>query len=308
MLASLFRLIDPRTWPWPIWIWLAFVLFQFSRPMRRRFQRERAAFWPVADGRIESANVSKQEGAFHSGSTPYSAELGYSYSVEGSIYGDVYKREFATAEEGWAFVRDLQGKPVVVHYHPVRHRESLLDEESVNVLLEARAPLLAGERAYEQPDAVPIWSKPFCRIGALIAAVGLVLSLWVHIGAVLGRRVAPAPLFFALHLGAILLWFPTIFVLRSMEGSLTRKDLWKRVLCHAPDWMRTMVYVFFGYAILNFALFMAKAPPGNKGSGGDPPAEVWRGFSGHWMAFYSAIIAVLYSAGSRRLPGEETKL
>jgi hypothetical protein len=28
----------------------------------------------------------------------------------------------------------------------------------------------------------------------------------------------------------------------------------------------------------------------------NPPASVWRGFSGHWMAFYSAALAVLCSA------------
>ena len=73
LVAGSFRLSDPRTWPWPVWLWLAIVLAQFSRPMRRRFQRERAAFWPVADGRIESVNVSKQEGGF-SGRAPYAAK------------------------------------------------------------------------------------------------------------------------------------------------------------------------------------------------------------------------------------------
>ena len=62
----------------------------------------------------------------------------------------------------------------------------------------------------------------------------------------------------------------------------------------SPDWMRYMVYGFFGYALLNFALFMTKAPTG--GTGVNPPAAVWRGFSGHWMAFYSAALAILYSA------------
>jgi CubicO group peptidase (beta-lactamase class C family) len=53
-------------------------------------------------------------------------------------------------------------------------------------------------------------------------------------------------------------------------------------------------YGFFGYAIVNFLFFMTKAPSG--GGGANPPAVVWRGFSGHWMAFYSAALAILYSA------------
>jgi hypothetical protein len=97
-----------------------------------------------------------------------------------------------------------------------------------------------------------------------------------------------------LHVGIFVVWFPTVFVAQRLVGSVNRKDLWKVVLKDSPDWMRYMVYGFFGYAIVNFLLFMGKAPSG--GSGGNPPAVVWRGFSGHWMAFYSAALAVLYSA------------
>ena len=39
---------------------------------------------------------------------------------------------------------------------------------------------------------------------------------------------------------------------------------------------------------------MFQVPKGD--SGANPPAIVWRGFSGHWMAFYSAALAILYSA------------
>ena len=45
---------------------------------------------------------------------------------------------------------------------------------------------------------------------------------------------------------------------------------------------------------VNFAIFFFQAPHG--GSGANPPAVVCRGFSGHWMVFYSAALAILYSA------------
>jgi hypothetical protein len=61
--------------------------------------------------------------------------------------------------------------------------------------------------------------------------------------------------------------------------------------------MKYMVYGFFGYAMINFLLFMAKAPTGKSG-GPNPPAAVWKGFSGHWMAFYSAALGILYSAAA----------
>lgn len=48
-----------------------------------------------------------------------------------------------------------------------------------------------------------------------------------------------------------------------------------------------------GYAFVNFFIFMTQVP---KGGSGNPPAIVWRGFSGHGMAFYTPAFAMLYSA------------
>ena len=58
-----------------------------------------------------------------------------------------------------------------------------------------------------------------------------------------------------------------------------------------------MTYGFFIYAFVNFAIFfvlVSMHPPAK--SGGGPPAEVLHGFSGHWMAFYSAGLAILTTA------------
>jgi Protein of unknown function (DUF3592) len=73
----------------------------------------------------------------------------------------------------------------------------------------------------------------------------------------------------------------------------TQKRLLKGGTPGLPDWMRYMVYGFFGYAAINFALFIAKAPTG--GGGANPPPVVWRGFTDHWMVFCSAAMAILYS-------------
>jgi hypothetical protein len=123
----------------------------------------------------------------------------------------------------------------------------------------------------------------------------------VHLGAVMGRRVAPGAIFWILHMGIFIVWLPAVLVAKQRVGSTRRKNFWKRVLQGSPEWMRYMVYGFVGYAMLNFALFMLKAPAG--GTGPNPPAEVWRGFSGHWMAFYSAALAILYSAANENANG-----
>src|SRR5262249_54507659 len=98
-----------------------------------------------------------------------------------------------------------------------------------------------------------------------------------------------------LHMGIFLVWFPAVFVAKERVGNINRNDFWKVILKDSPDWMRYMVYGFLGYAMVNFTLFFFQVPTG-KGEGANPPAIVWRGFSGHWMAFFSAALAILYSA------------
>jgi hypothetical protein len=62
--------------------------------------------------------------------------------------------------------------------------------------------------------------------------------------------------------------------------------------------MQYMTYGFFIYAIVNFVIFIFLAPSG-KSTSGAPPAVVWHGFSGHWMLFYSAGLAIITTAYRR---------
>jgi hypothetical protein len=117
----------------------------------------------------------------------------------------------------------------------------------------------------------------------------------VHVGAMLGHKVAPDPFFILLHVGIFFVWFPAIFVLQKTVGYTRGKDIWKKAFQGSPDGLRYMVYFFSGYAVINFMLFIPQAPSG-KNAQGDPPAIVWRGFSGHWMAFYSAAFAIFLAA------------
>jgi len=288
--AAPFRWTDPATWPWMFYVWLAFIFAGWSFPAWRWLRRKRAAGWPVADGRIESVEVSKPTFSFTTKRGYYVAELGYSYSVAGTTNSGHYRREFPTEREADEFVRDLQGKAVVVRYNPNNPSSSMLLELDIEAVLQNRAP--APIDAYPL-GSVPNWLRPFIWFFVCFSAVGLVVSLWVHLGAVVGKRVAPEPFFWLLHVGIFVVWFPAIFVAQRLVGNVNRKDLWKVVLRGSPDWMRYMVYGFGGYAIVNFLLFMTKAPSGGSGN---PPAVVWRGFSGHWMAFYSAAFAMLNSA------------
>jgi len=129
----------------------------------------------------------------------------------------------------------------------------------------------------------------------VLAAVGFVLSVAAHISAVAGHPIPGGKAVWALHIGIFIVWFPTVLVAYRLTRGAKRKDFWKVALAGCPKWMRIALYGIFAYAILNFISFMLVTvkhpqPPG------EAPPEVVRGFSGHWMVFYSAAFATLYSA------------
>jgi hypothetical protein len=276
------------------YVWAAFILAGWMVPVWRWFRHNRAAGWPVAEARIESVEITKPSFSFTTKQGYYVAELGYSYSVAGTPHSGRYRREFPTEYEAEEFVRDLKGKPVAIHFNANRPSGSALLDPDIEGLQQNRAP--SPSEPIAQANSVPEGIRPFLWFFICFSAIGLVVSLWVHVGAVMGRRVAPGAFFWMLHIGIFVVWFPAVLVAQRLVGSTNRKDFWRAVLKESPDWMRYMVYGFGGYAMVNFLLFMTKAPTG--GGGANPPAVVWRGFSGHWMVFYSAALAILYSAAS----------
>jgi hypothetical protein len=132
-----------------------------------------------------------------------------------------------------------------------------------------------------------------------LAAAGLVASLIVHLCALLGVQNPFGQAAWALHVGIFVIWLPAIIATNTRIGEVAykRNDFWKVALDGAPKWMQTMVKGFFIYAFINFAFFIFRTV-------GKPQAAIDRsvelqGFSGHWMAFYSAGMALLYSATKR---------
>src|SRR5262249_51519617 len=197
-----FHWLNPSTWSWFTWLWLAFFLAGLLRQGWGWVQRKRAQGWPTVQGHIEGVTVRRKEqfpisiSRMPRGRAPeFIAELSYSYSLEAERYWGFYDREFGSEEEGWEFVRDLKDKAVAVSYDSRDHAKSTLSEEAVNMLLKARPPAPEGSSLVEPIANVPDWVKPILWPFIGLAAIGLVLSLWVYIGALLGKRVAPGNYF-----------------------------------------------------------------------------------------------------------------
>jgi hypothetical protein len=297
--ADQIRWNEPGTWPFFIYIWLIFLVCGPALSAWRWLRREQSKSWPSTAGRIDLANIAEPKRFLGytlqlQRNRPYVAVLSYSYSLSGDRYRGTYKRELGSEEEALDFLRGLKAQPVTVHYHPAKPSDSVLLESSVESLLAARPPLPPNSALFAR-RALPSWLQPFLGLLAAGSLLGLLVSLWVHIGALLGRNVAPEWLFFTLHLGIFVVWLPAVLVLQKRIGYTGGRDVWKKAFQGAPDGLRFMVYFFFAYAGFNFLLFWLQAPAKSVPFGSAEPVP-WRGFSGHWMAFYSAALAVFLSA------------
>lgn len=130
------------------------------------------------------------------------------------------------------------------------------------------------------------WAWP----AVMLSGMGLVASLVVHVGTLLGRSNLFGDKVFALHFGTFVVWIPAVFAVHRLTKDFQRRDDWRAALRGCPRWMKNVTIGFFVYALVNFAIFLFLTA--NK----DTRTAELRAFSGNWMFFYAAAIAVLYSA------------
>ena len=128
----------------------------------------------------------------------------------------------------------------------------------------------------------------------LLSAIGLALSMIAHVLALAGIDLPGGQLVWSLHMGIFVVWIPTVLVSIRTTRYANRKDFWKVALAGCPVWMRRAFYAFFAYGILNFILFALTTDSGPQPTGDTAPSVI-HGFSGHWMIFYAAAFATLYS-------------
>lgn len=136
--------------------------------------------------------------------------------------------------------------------------------------------------------------RTFNYLFLALAALGFGVSLLVNVLAWLNIAPPFGNAAFVLHLGVFVVAVPLL--LMAQQGSPTgeRKDFWKVALRGCPLWLRRSVPVIFVYDVVNFLFLVLNARPKSYPVTSTPPI-VFRGFSGHWMAFYCLAFAVFYS-------------
>jgi hypothetical protein len=143
------------------------------------------------------------------------------------------------------------------------------------------------------------------RIFGLAALVGFIISLIVHISALLNIDVLMiSPYVWLLHLGIFVVFVPFVFSSRKTLGT---KPKLAEIRAVFPAWVVVIGICILAYVVLNFALFMMAT------KGGSPSVQDGkylllnhgklireltfaeytafrtneiRGFSGHWLVFY----------------------
>lgn len=143
------------------------------------------------------------------------------------------------------------------------------------------------------------------RIFGLAALVGFIISLIVHISALLSIDVlTDFPYVWLLHVGIFVVFIPFVF---SSRKTLGVKPKFAEIRAAFPTWVVVVGICICAYAVLNFGLFMVATEGGSPSirdgkylllNHGKLIRELTfaeytafrtnevRGFSGHWLVFY----------------------
>jgi hypothetical protein len=294
-----FRWSDPHSWPWVFYVWIVMIGAGYIPKLWRIWRQQSAKSWLPVSATIDSTHVDAAPNRFLQmgrRSAQFQANLNYSFSVGGTTYTGQYSRMFHTEAEALEFIRDLWGKTLTAQVNPAKPTKSLVFDSEIQNLIRVRPSRTFEQMNCQNPDELTrLWFTPFLQLFVILAAAGFLLSVWVHVGAILGHAVAPSTFFAAFHVGIFVVFFPAVLAATKIAGTSRRSDFWKIALRFGPPWMLYGVYVLFPYTIFNFftGAFAAGAP---RHGHGDPGVMEWRLFSGHWMLFYFCSLALLYSA------------
>ncbi len=152
----------------------------------------------------------------------------------------------------------------------------------------------------------------------LLSALGLVVSFAIHLSSFIPGRIVEMGQVWPMHV----LIFPLFLIMihRTNKDSTSGKQ-GSFPPADAPRWMSLLITVLFIYALVNFAMLLVHTYNGGprrrdgkyvQQNHGRVIKEIteteynqlraWeaRGFSGHWMLFYSAPMAAFYAFWRRQ--------
>lgn len=138
---------------------------------------------------------------------------------------------------------------------------------------------------------------PLLEMAVTVSICGVLLSLCVHVYALLGLAQPFGQFTLLLHFGAILAAAPVIYTgglhlphRRKLHGGKPYRAAFKSVLRHGPVWLKWLTAVLFVYA----AVYGYRAITAGVDFTRRTSAE-YRLLSSHWMFLYCVILLFSYS-------------
>jgi hypothetical protein len=94
-------------------------------------KKRRAESWPMVAGHVERAVVEGTD-------TGYTADISYSYQVNGEFFSGFYQKEFRMRRFAEEFVAITRGQQLFVRYHPEKPADSVIREQDNAALIAVR--------------------------------------------------------------------------------------------------------------------------------------------------------------------------
>jgi hypothetical protein len=109
----------------------AFGFMYYRRRLPEWFRSARADGWRIAQGAVETGDVTVIRTAVEGNARFLQRELaratlGYSYQMDGNFYAGHYSQAFMDEQKAWDFVHAWKGRTLVVRCHPNRPELSVL--------------------------------------------------------------------------------------------------------------------------------------------------------------------------------------
>ena len=139
------------------------------------------------------------------------------------------------------------------------------------------------------------------------AVCGLILSVVVHLLALVALQPNSDGLLFGLVFGIFPLWLPVTYISMKLSHGASRKDYWKLLHAGCPAWMGHIDRILYWYALASFVLAVyAFTLNPSWGQNAGPARIFWILASSYCMLFYfvglCAVITAYRKGIERRCP------
>lgn len=276
----------PSTWPVFFWIWLAFALFGPAKSLWTWWRKREAESWPSVAGTIDTAQVEENKSFWQTkkNEKQFRANIYYTYVINGERYSRKYWR-VVDEVDGQELTQGLGGRTISVHVNPNDSGKSFVSDEEIDRVAEERGPA-AGLPA---PDASPyLWMRSIAWPLAALSLIGLVISVWAHLNAIVHKRVINESEMNILFFGIFIVFVPSVFMMAAAKKARN----WKRFM-EDHRGAKLIFSIMGGYAVFNY--FYCLSLGGSSSLGGDANVATIRLFSGHAMVFYAAALGMNYA-------------